>query len=76
MPKIQSELMYMIRTSKTHYYKGAAGTSKATPKLYRTAAQAEAWCKKFNATENHPDSGPWEVVPVTIIFGDSYIPTK
>lgn len=67
---------FMIRTSKSHCYKGAAGTSKATPKLYLTAKQAEAWCKKFNAKGVHTDDGPWEVVPVTLAFGDSYIPVK
>ena len=63
----------MIRTSKSHYIKGAAGTSKATPKLY-SKGQAEAWCKKFNQQVNHPDDGPWEVVPVDLILGESYIP--
>jgi hypothetical protein len=70
----------MIRTSKSHFFKGASGTSKATPKLYSTAAQAEAWCKKFNDDLAkfgwHPDDGPYEVVPVDLVFGDSYIPQK
>ena len=65
--------MYMIRTTKSHWYKGASGTSGATPKLY-TKGQAEAWCKKFNANGFHPDDGPYEVVPVGLNFGESYVP--
>ena len=64
---------YMIRTSKSHYYKGASGTSKATPKLY-SKGQAEAWCKKFNLRQNHESDGPWEVVQVELRFGESYVP--
>ena len=63
----------MIRTSKSHYYKGAAGTSKATPKLYSKGA-AEGWCRRFNEDKCHPDDGPWEVVPANLVFGESYIP--
>lgn len=62
--------MYMIRTSKSHYFKGAAGTSKATPKLYTTKPQADSWCKKFNEGGFHPDDGPYEVVPVTLVIGE------
>ena len=76
MPYLGSERMFMIRTSKSHYFKGAAGTRKATPKLYTTAAQAESWCKKFNMHGFHPDDGPYEVVPVDLVFGDSYITQK
>ena len=65
--------LYMIRTSKSHWYKGASGTSGATPKLY-SKGQAEAWCKKFNEQRVHPDDGHWEVVPVGLNFGESYVP--
>ena len=65
--------LYMIRTSKSHWYKGASGTSGATPKLY-SKGQAEAWCKKFNNGNFHPDDGPYEVVPVELVFGESYVP--
>ena len=63
----------MIRTSKSHWYKGASGTSGATPKLY-SKGQAEAWCRKFNKHPPHPDDGPYEVVPVQLVFGEAYDP--
>ena len=65
--------LYMIRTSKSHWYKGASGTSKATPKLY-FKGHAEAQCKKLNQNEPHHDDGEWEVVPVGLMFGEAYIP--
>ena len=64
---------FMIRRSKSHWYKGASGTSGATPKLY-SKGQAEAWCKKFNERPAHHDVGPWEVVPVSLMFGLPYTP--
>ena len=65
--------MYMIRTTKSHWYKGASGTSGATPKLY-TKGQAEAWCKKFNKHTPNENDGEWEVVPIGLNFGESYVP--
>ena len=67
------EPYFMLRTSKSHWYKGASGTSRATPKLY-SKGQAEAWCKKFNKLGTHPDDGPWEVVQVDLVIGEPYVP--
>ena len=65
--------LYMIRTRNApHWYKGASGTSGATPKLY-TKGQAEAWCKKFNKGLPKLDN-PYEVVPVGLNFGEPYVP--
>ncbi len=62
----------MIRTSKSHWYKGASGTSGATPKLY-SKGHAEAQCRKLNKNKPHSLDGEWEVVPVELVFGESYV---
>ena len=66
MPRIADEY-FMIRTSLSQYYKAGSGKF-ATPKLYRRS-DAVRWCNKFNTHPVHPTDGPWEVVPVTLVFG-------
>mgnify|MGYP003399286308 CR=1 FL=1 len=66
MPHIADEY-FMIRTTISHYYKAGSGKF-ATPKLYRRG-DAIRWCNKFNTGYIHPTDGPWEVVPVALVFG-------
>lgn len=67
MPMLTGEY-FAIRTSISHHYSAPSGTF-ATPKLYRKS-HAIRYCKELNARSHHPEDGPWEVVPVTITFGD------
>ena len=65
--------LFMIRTSKSHWYKGASGTSGATPKLY-SQGHAEAQCRRLNKGRVDNIDGFWEVVPVGLNFGEPYVP--
>lgn len=66
MPHLADQY-YMIRTSISQVYVAGSGTY-ATPKLYRRG-DAIRWCNKFNTGNVHPDDGPYEVVPVNLLFG-------
>lgn len=58
----------MIRTSKSHWYE--AGSGQQQPKLYARGTAINL-CKRKNERDGaHPSDGHWEVVPVTLTFGE------
>ena len=59
--------MYIIRTSKSHYVKTAAG--QTAPLLY-TERGAKTVLKNEARFTVHPDDGPCEMIPVKLIIGE------
>jgi hypothetical protein len=61
--------MYLVCTSKSHYYVSGSGQF-ATPKLYYSKGTAAAVARRFNKTRKHPSSdGKYVIVPVTLVLG-------
>lgn len=56
--------LYIIRTSKSHYVKTAAG--QVAPLLY-TERGAKTVLKNEARYPVHPTDGPWEMVPVELV---------
>lgn len=59
----------MIRTSISHYYmSGSSGQQQ--PKLYKPADAKRVVKKRNSSRPTNPSDGPWEIVPVTLVFGE------
>lgn len=71
MPYKNTEQLYFIRTSISHYYEAGSG-AYAVPKLYQEG-QAKRIVKQKNKPPPHPNDGYSEMVPVTISEGKGII---
>jgi hypothetical protein len=58
--------LFIVRTSKSHYVKTAAG--QVAPLLF-TERGAKTVLKNEDPRLVHPSDGPYEMVPVTLAFG-------
>ncbi len=59
--------LYIVRTSKSHYVKTAAG--QVAPLLY-TERGARSVLKNMEQYPVHPIDGPYEMVPVNLTIGE------
>ena len=59
----------MVRTSISHYY-SSGSTDQQQPKLYKVADAKRVVNKRNKSGTTHPSDGHWEIVPVTLVFGE------
>ena len=60
-------VFFMVRTSKSHFYQ--SGSGQRMPKLYRLG-DAKRFISGAAKWPNNEYDGPWEIVPVTLVFGE------